>query len=78
MKRFMPVGSDSTSNAECRETSPRTVFGGARRWVHAGFTLIELMIVVAIIAILAAIAYPSYTSYITRTHRWRRRGVCLK
>lgn len=35
----------------------------------AGFTLIELMIVVAIIAILAAIAYPSYTRYITRTHR---------
>ncbi|HEX7339495.1 MAG TPA: type IV pilin protein [Rhodanobacteraceae bacterium] len=35
----------------------------------AGFTLIELMIVVAIIAILAALAYPSYTRYIVRTHR---------
>lgn len=34
-----------------------------------GFTLIELMIVVAIIAILAAIAYPTYTSYITKTRR---------
>ena len=34
-----------------------------------GFTLIELMIVVAIIAILAAIAYPSYTSYKIRTNR---------
>ncbi len=41
----------------------------SRGWVQAGFTLIELMIVVAIIAILAAIAYPSYTSYITKTHR---------
>lgn len=34
-----------------------------------GFTLIELMIVVAIIAILAAIAYPSYTQYKIRTNR---------
>ena len=42
----------------------------------AGFTLIELMIVVAVIAILAAIAIPSYTSYITRTHRVAAEG-CL-
>jgi type IV pilus assembly protein PilE len=34
-----------------------------------GFTLIELMIVVAIIAILAAIAYPTYVNYITKTRR---------
>jgi type IV pilus assembly protein PilE len=34
-----------------------------------GFSLIELMIVVAIIAILAAIAYPSYTRYVLRTYR---------
>lgn len=34
-----------------------------------GFTLIELMVVVAIVAILAAVAIPSYTRYTFRARR---------
>ena len=34
-----------------------------------GFTLIELMIVVAIIGVLGALAYPSYSSYMKKSAR---------
>lgn len=39
------------------------------RNAEKGFTLIELMIVVAVVAVLAAIAYPSYQEYVMRSRR---------
>ena len=48
-----------------------------RRTAH-GFTLIEVMIVVAIVAILAAVAYPSYLESVARGKRADAKGALLK
>ncbi len=42
-----------------------------------GFTLIELMIVVAIIGIIAAIAYPSYQQHVERTRATDAQGALM-
>lgn len=52
-------------------TAPR-----ATSWRSAGFTLMEIMMVVLIIAILGGIAYPAYMKNVVRTNRVAAEG-CL-
>jgi type IV pilus assembly protein PilE len=44
---------------------------------NRGFTLIEVMIVVAIVAILAAIAFPSYARYVEQARRADAKAALL-
>ena len=43
-----------------------------------GFTLVELMIVVAILGIIGSIAYPSYQDYIIRSNRSAAKACVLE
>ena len=49
-----------------------------KRQAQRGFTLIEVMNVVAIVGILSAIAYPSYQEYVRRGHRAAARAGLLQ
>lgn len=55
----------------------RAIRGGPRSGV-GGFTLIEVMIVVAIIAILVSLAYPSYAEHVEKGRRAQATPVLLQ
>ena len=48
-----------------------------RNTSRAGFTLIELMIVVAILAVITAIAYPSYMKSVQKSRRAEGKALVL-
>ena len=66
------VGALPPSRAFCSSATlsivPGARFGFLQRRA-AGFTLIEIMVVVVIVGILSVIAYPSYTAYVQRGHQ---------
>ncbi|MGE0313903.1 MAG: type IV pilin protein [Lautropia sp.] len=60
-------------------TDTGSILPGVRsRGANAGFTLLEVMIVVAVVAILTAIAVPSYQESIRRGHRSEARAALLQ
>lgn len=55
---------------------PRPIFSS--RSAMSGFTLIELMIVVAIVGVLSMLAYPSYVEHLRRGYRAEARTALLE
>jgi type IV pilus assembly protein PilE len=64
----------------CKDNKQESVVKKTNRNLksHSGFTLIELMVVVAIIGILASIAYPNYMEYVRRAKRADAQAIMME
>ena len=69
-----PLNFLSATGADTRRPEPGYE---SKRPPDTGFSLIELMIVVAIVALLAAIAYPAYTDSVVKGKRGQGRAVLM-
>ena len=71
----MKLALNRLPQAAGRAGSIACLAGGTRA---RGFTLIEVLVVVAIVGILAAMAYPSYSEYVRRGQRAEARTTLLE